>query len=80
WDATLLVHARRTGILPERYRPLVFNTKTPHSVNTFLVDGAVAGTWRHEDSRLKLEPFARLDRKTHRELREEAERLAVFHS
>ena len=47
WDATLLVHARRTEILPEQYRPLVFNTKTPHSVPTFLVDGAVAGTWRY---------------------------------
>src|SRR5262249_42146516 len=39
WDATLLVHARASGILPERYRPLVFTTKTPHSVGTFLVDG-----------------------------------------
>ena len=32
WDATLLVHARRTQILPERFRSLVFDTKTPHSV------------------------------------------------
>ena len=80
WDATLLVHARRTGILPEEYRPLVFNTKTPHSVNTFLVDGAVAGTWRYERGRVQLEPFARLDRATLRELREEAERLAAFHA
>jgi hypothetical protein len=32
----LLVPARRTQILPERYRPLVFDTKTPHSVTTFL--------------------------------------------
>ena len=31
WDATLLVHARGTQILPERFRPLVFDTKTPHS-------------------------------------------------
>lgn len=31
WDATLLVHARRTGILPEEHRPKVFSTKTPHS-------------------------------------------------
>jgi hypothetical protein len=79
WDATLLVHARRTGILPEQYRPLVFNTKTPHSVNTFLVDGAVAGTWKHEDSRVLLEPFARLDRRTLGGLHDEAERLAAFH-
>ena len=49
WDATLLVHARRTQILPEPLRPAVFNTKTPHSVPTFLVDGQVAGTWRFED-------------------------------
>ena len=46
WDATLLVHARRTGILPEKHRPRVFNARTPQSVNTFIVDGEVAGTWR----------------------------------
>ncbi len=60
WDATLLVHARRTQILPERYRPRVFNVRTPHSVNTFLVDGQVAGTWRYEKGRVKLAPFGRL--------------------
>jgi hypothetical protein len=27
----------------------VFHVRTPQSVTTFLVDGAVAGTWRHED-------------------------------
>jgi len=43
WDANLLVHARRSGILPEPYRPRIFNTRTPHSFPTFLVDGAVAG-------------------------------------
>ena len=79
WDATLLVHARRTQILPERYRSRVFNVKTPNSVNTFLVDGQVAGTWRHEKDRIKLTPFHRLDKATRRELDEEAERLAAFH-
>jgi Winged helix DNA-binding domain len=80
WDATLLVHARRTGILPERYRSRVFNVKTPHSVNTFLVDGQVAGTWRYEEGRLKLAPFGRLAKAVRAELNEEAERLAAFHS
>ena len=28
WDANLLVHARRTGVLPEEYRKLVFSTRT----------------------------------------------------
>jgi Winged helix DNA-binding domain len=79
WDATLLVHARRTGILPERYRPLVFSTKTPHSVGTFLVDGSVAGTWRHEDGRIVTTPFHRLDRRTLREVADEGSRLATLY-
>lgn len=80
WEATLLVHARRTQILPENYRALVFNTKTPHSVPTFLVDGAVAGTWRYEKGKIRLEPFAPLPRVVRRELDEESERLAAFHA
>ncbi len=80
WDAVLLVHARRTGVLPERYRPLVFSTKNPPSVPTFLVDGAVAGTWRYEKGTVTLSPFERLDRAVLRELRDESERLAAFHA
>jgi hypothetical protein len=79
WDAVLLVHARRTGVLPEKYRPLIFSTKTPHSVGTFLVDGSVAGTWRFAAGRIETTPFARLDRWIHREVAEEASRLAAFH-
>ena len=78
WDATLLAHARRTQILPEQYRARVFSTKTPQSVNTFLVDGRVAGTWKHERGRVVVEPFERLDRDVKRELDDEAERLAGF--
>lgn len=79
WDATLLAHARRTQILPEQYRSRVFNTRTPQSVNTFLVDGAVAGTWRYERGRVVVEPFGRLMREVRREVDDEAERLAAFH-
>jgi hypothetical protein len=80
WDATLLVHARRSQILPERYRNLVFNTKTPHSVSTFLVDGAVAGTWRYDGGRIRLEPYEPVPRSMRRELDAEASRLAGFHA
>ena len=80
WDATLLVHARRTGILPEEHRPKVFSTKTPHSVGTFLVDGAVAGTWRYEEGTVRTEPFEPLDAATRRQLAEEGERLATLHA
>ena len=80
WDAVLLVHARRTGVLPEPYRPLVFSTKNPPSTPTFLVDGAVAGTWKYTSGKVELAPFHRLDNAVHRELRDEAERLAAFHA
>ena len=80
WDATLLVHARRTQILPERYRPLIFNIKTPNSANTFLVDGQVAGTWRYEKQRVRISPFARLTKAVRAELDDEAERLTSFHA
>lgn len=80
WDAMLLVHARRTQVLPEAYRPMVFNTKTPHSVNTFLLDGQVAGSWRVEDGEVRLSALRRLTPDERRELDEEAHRLAVFHA
>ena len=79
WDATLLVHCRRTQIVPEEYRPLIFNVRTPHSVNTFLVDGRVAGTWRYEQGRVKVEPFEGVPGKARRQLEEEAKKLAAFH-
>jgi hypothetical protein len=80
WDAILLAHARRTQVLPEVLRPRVFDTKTPHSAPTFLVDGAVAGTWRYEKGRVRLEPFGRLSGGVRQELEEEGERLAAFHA
>jgi DNA glycosylase AlkZ-like len=80
WDATLLVHARRTQILPERHRSRIFNTRNPQSANTFLVDGQVAGTWRYADGRVRIEPFGRLAKPVHAEVEDEAERLAAFHA
>jgi hypothetical protein len=76
FDATLLVHARRTGILSEEHRAIIFSTKVPQSFHTFLVDGVVAGTWKHDGERITLSPFAPLPRAAARELRAEADRLA----
>jgi DNA glycosylase AlkZ-like len=80
WDATLLVHARRTQILPESYRSRIFNVRNPQSLNTFLVDGKVAGAWRYDQGRVRIEPFGRLSKNVRAELDEEAERLATFHA
>jgi hypothetical protein len=78
WDATLLAHARRAGILPEEHRKKIFNTNTPHSLSAFLVDGRVAGSWKLERGRVKLQPFGQLARSARKGLEEEAERLAEF--
>ena len=80
WDASLLVHARRKGIIAEEHRPLVFNTKTPHSVGTFLVDGRVAGTWRYDKKQVVAQAFEPLARAARNEVDDEAERLAAFHA
>lgn len=78
WDAVLLVHARRARVLPEEYRPLVFDITNPASVPTFPVDGRVAGTWRHEGGRLRLQPFEPIPRAHRHELDPEARRLRAF--
>jgi hypothetical protein len=83
WDSALLVHARRTQILPERYRQVVFSTKAPQSMSTFLLDGSVAGAWRVERAARKatprLEPFEPLPRTARRDLVAEGEGLVRFH-
>ena len=75
WDAVLLAHARRAGILPEEHRPRIFSTKMPQSLPTYLIDGRVAGAWRHENGRIVLDPFEPLSAADRRALEEEAERL-----
>jgi winged helix DNA-binding protein len=80
WDSVLLVHARRTGILDEAYRKIIFSTKVPPSFPTFLVDGRVVGTWKYANGRIVLDPFEPLDKATRRALDDEAERLAAFHA
>lgn len=76
WDACLLAHARRTGVLPEEYRARMFHTKNPFSVGAVLVDGRVAAAWSVRDGRVVVDPYERLPR----EVDEERERLEAFHA
>jgi hypothetical protein len=79
WDALTLVNMRRTGVLPEEYRKVLFNTKNPHSFHTFLVDGVIAGTWKHNSNGIELTPFENLSKATRTALEEEAEDLDLLH-
>jgi hypothetical protein len=75
WEAVLLAHARRALVIREEDRPRIFHTKVPQSMNTFLVDGQVAGTWKHAGGRIEVEPFRPLGRADRDAVRDEAERL-----
>lgn len=81
WDSILLVHARRTAVLSEQHRDYLFSSKTPHAFPTFMVDGAIAGTWRWDAAagRIAIEPLERLPDSTMAELDAEAAGLAELH-
>ena len=77
WDNVLLAFSDRTRVLPEEYRKRVIGMNGDVA-QTFLVDGFVAGTWRAEDGRVRVEPFGPLTRSARSEVAQEAARLEAF--
>jgi hypothetical protein len=79
WDSALLAYAppERARILPERHRRRVI-APNGDVAQTILVDGFVAGTWKVEKRRLRIEPFERFARDVQQELAAEGERLLEF--
>jgi hypothetical protein len=80
WDAALLVHARRTGVLPEAHRPRVFTSKNPFSVGTVLVDGRVVAAWSLKDGRIVVDAYEPVDGRTADAIEEERAALEAFHA
>ena len=80
WDAVLLVHARRTGILPEGHRARIFSSKNPFSVGTILVDGHVAGTWGSRDGRIEIELLEDVPKRARDAIEDERLGLEAFHA
>jgi hypothetical protein len=79
WDANLLVHVRRTGLLPEAHRSRVFSTRNPFSVGTYLVDGRVVGGWSVRDGRVVLDPYEDLREPDRAAVEEERAAVEAFH-
>jgi hypothetical protein len=80
WDAALLVHARRTGILPEEHRPKVFSAKNPFSVGTVLVDGRVVAGWSLKEGQIVVDPYEDLGRRERDAVEDERASLEAFHA
>jgi hypothetical protein len=77
WDQLLLAYNDRTRVLPAEYHSEVIR-KNGDVLQTFLVDGVVAGTWAYDGGKVRLAPFAPLPQTIRRELEDEAKRLAAF--
>ena len=80
WDANLLVHARRSGLLPEEHRSRVFSTKNPFSVGTVLVDGRVVGGWSLREGRIVLDPYEEIGARDRKAVERERAALEAFHA
>lgn len=78
WDALLLVHARRTGVLPEVHRQRVFSSRNPFSVGTVLVDGRVVAGWSLRAGRVVVDPFEPIPAKYREEVEHERAALEAF--
>lgn len=79
WDANLLVHTRRTGLLPEAYRPSLFTSKRPFSAGVILVDGRVVGEWSVREGHVVPTLYERLPARDRAEVDDEAAALDAFH-
>lgn len=79
WDSTMLVHVRRTLLLPEEHRYHLFHTKVPQSVPPVLVDGQVRASWRYDQGKVTITPFETLSKSTMKQIESAARGLAAFH-
>jgi len=81
FDNLVLAHDDRSRVIADEHRPLV-TTKNLRVRATFLVDGAVAGTWTIDAKRklatLRLAPFGKLTKAAVKGLTAEAEALVRF--
>lgn len=80
WDAMLLTHCRRSGVLPEPLRSSIFHTKYPQSFGTVLVDGSVAATWTWRKDHVEVDELVTLKATARRQVKAESERLTAFYS
>lgn len=77
WDSVLLAYADRSRVIPADYRKLV--TRINGDVlPTLLVDGYVAGVWRHCGGAIEATAFHPLPARVWEELTEEARALLAF--
>jgi hypothetical protein len=79
FDSIILAHHDRSRILPDEYYETVIRRVNATTLATFTVDGFIAGSWRMDGSKLRVEPFAPLPRRFRSEVEDERRRLEAFY-
>jgi winged helix DNA-binding protein len=77
WDSALLAYVGRTRLIPSDYRKIVIRNNGD-VLPTLLVDGQVAGVWRHVDGRIEATAFHRLSKAAWDGLATEGDALRTF--
>jgi hypothetical protein len=77
WDSALLAHVGRTRLIPADYRKIVIRNNGD-VLPTLLVDGQVAGVWRHVDGGIEATAFHRLSKAAWDRLAAEGDALRTF--
>jgi hypothetical protein len=77
FDNLVLSHSDRTRVISDEHRRVVIHGGGMVEA-MFLVDGFVAGVWKVERDRVRVEPFAPLPRLRRREVEDEAARLEAW--
>jgi len=77
FDNLVLSHADRSRVIADEHRTVVIHGGGMVEA-TFLVDGFVAGLWKVEKGRVRIEPFAPLPRVWRRPVEDEAARLEAW--
>ncbi len=78
FDSIMLAHRDRARIIPPEYIESVINQQNATTKNVFTVDGFVAGAWRIEGRKLRIDPFAPLPLRARREVDAEGQRLRAW--
>jgi len=82
YDSLLLGHKDRTRIIQEEHRKNVFKPKVGDTAATLLVNGRIAGTWRHKRTKktvtIIIKPFETMSREDVKQAESEAKELSQF--
>jgi len=82
FDSFVLGHRDRTRIIRPEHMKNVFRAKIGDVAATLLINGHIAGTWRHEKTKkglnVMIKPFQKLPQKDLNEVEEKAKELSQF--